>query len=36
LLHAMWETFIAKRADIEKLMSTAPSSLSIRDLVIDL
>jgi len=37
LLHAMWETFIAKRADIEKLMqSTAPASLSIRDLDIDL
>jgi len=31
------ETFIAKRADIEKLMqSTAPTSLSIRDLVINL
>jgi len=37
LPHATWETFIAKRADIEKLMqSTAPALLSIRDLVIDL
>jgi len=36
LPHATWETFIAKRADIEKLMqSTAPASLSIRDLIID-
>jgi len=37
LLHATWKTFIAKRADIEKLIqSTAPSSLAIQDLVIDL
>jgi len=37
LPHATWKTFIAKRADIEKLMqSSAPASLSIRDLVIDL
>jgi len=36
LPHATWETFIAKCADIEKLIqSTAPASLSIRDLVID-
>jgi len=36
LPHATWETFIAKCADIEKLMqSTAPASLSIKDLVID-
>jgi len=37
LPHASWETFIAKRADIEKLMqSNAPALLSIRDLAIDL
>jgi len=37
LPHATWETFIARRADIEKLIqSTTPASLSIRDLVIDL
>jgi len=37
LPHATWETFITKRADIEKLIqSTAPASLSIRDLVIGL
>jgi len=37
LPHAPWKTFIANRADIEKLMqSIAPASLSIRDLVIDL
>jgi len=36
LPHTTWETFIAKHTDIEKLMqSTAPASLSIRDLVID-
>jgi len=30
LPHATWEAFIAKRADIEKLLqSTAPASLSI-------
>jgi len=37
LPHATWEKFIARRADIEKLMqSTAPASLAIQDLVIDL
>jgi len=37
LPHATWEAFIAKRADIEKLLqSTAPASLSIQDLVINL
>jgi len=37
LPHATWETFIAKRVDIEKLMlSTVPTSLSIRDLIIKL
>jgi len=37
LPHATWKTFIAKRADIEKLIqSITPASLSIRDLVIDL
>jgi len=37
LPYATWETFIARRADIEKLMqSTASASLSIRDLVINL
>jgi len=37
LSHAAWKIFIARRADIEKLLqSTAPASLSIRDLVIDL
>jgi len=37
LPHATWETFTTKHADIEKLMqSTAPASLSIRDLIIDL
>jgi len=37
LPHATWETFIAKRADIEKFMeSTAPLSLLIQDLVIEL
>jgi len=37
LPYATWETFIAKRTDIEKLMqSIALASLSIRDLVIDL
>jgi len=37
LPHATWKTFIARRTDIEKLIeSTAPASLSIRDLVIDL
>jgi len=37
LSHATWKIFIARRADIEKLMqSIAPASLSIRDLVIDL
>jgi len=36
LPYATWETFIARRADIEKLMqSPAPSSLAIRDLVIN-
>jgi len=34
---ATWETFIANRADIEKLIqSIAPALLLIRDLVIDL
>jgi len=33
LPHATWKTFIARRADVEKLLqSTAPASLSIRDL----
>jgi len=33
LPYATWETF-AKRADVEKFMqSTAPASLSIRDLI---
>jgi len=37
LFYAIWETFIAKRADSEKFMqSTAPASLSMRDLVIEL
>jgi len=37
LPHATWEMFIAKRANIEKFMlSTAPASLSIRDLIIEL
>jgi len=37
LPHATWKTFIAKRADVEKLLqSTAPASLPIRDFVIDL
>jgi len=36
LPHAMWETFITKRADIEKLMQSTAPSLAIRDLVIDL
>jgi len=31
LPHATWKTFIAKRADIEKLLqSLAPSSLAIK------
>jgi len=37
LPHAIWKIFIVRRADIEKLLqSTAPVSLSIRDLVIGL
>jgi len=37
LPHATWETFIAKRADIEKLMqSPTPSLLAIQDLIIEL
>jgi len=36
LPHATWKIFIAKRADIEKLMQSTAPALSIRDLVIDL
>jgi len=38
LPHATWKIFIAKRTDklIQINLSTAPASLSIRDLVIDL
>jgi len=36
LPHATWNTFITKRADIEKLLqSPAPSSLTIQDLIIE-
>jgi len=36
LPYATWKIFIARRTNIEKLIeSTAPASLSIRDLVID-
>jgi len=37
LLHATWEMFIERRANIEQLLqSPAPSSLAIQDLVIEL
>jgi len=36
LPNATWEMFIAKRAGIEKLLSTTPALLLIRDLVIEL
>jgi len=36
LPHATWETFIARRVDIEQLLqSPVPSSLVIQDLVIE-
>jgi len=37
LLHATWEMFIERRANIEQLMqSPAPSSLAIQDLIVEL
>jgi len=37
LLHAMWEMFIERRANIEQLLqSPAPSSLAIQDLIVEL
>ena len=37
LAHTTWTALIERRADIERLLqSTAPSSMSIRDLVIEL
>jgi len=37
LLHATWEMFIERRANIEQLLqSPAPSSLTIQDLIVEL
>jgi len=37
LLHATWEMFIERRANIEQLLqSPAPSSLAIQDLIVEL
>jgi len=35
-LHAMWKTFIERRADIERLMQSISSSSSIQDLNVEL
>jgi len=37
LLHATWEMFIERRANIEQLLqSSAPSSLALQDLIVEL